>query len=146
MPTDRLLAFCGSKAERYDLDKPWVFHGWRYATNGRIAVREPTTKPDTDDGRKRPRTTYQLFHNFPTCTHAWPHHDGTVEYDVPASPRGIASLAPLIVSRYRIRGESCRLIEALGDVHYAAKSRTRDVVKFTSGALQGVVAVLSDEE
>lgn len=40
-----ITTFCAEEDGRYPLSKPWVKGGWRYATNGRIAVREPTDDP-----------------------------------------------------------------------------------------------------
>lgn len=39
--------FCADADGRFPLSKPWVKDGWRYATDGRIAVREPTDEPDS---------------------------------------------------------------------------------------------------
>ena len=39
--------FCNTKKGRYHLDEPFFQGGWKYATDGRIAVRAPADEPDT---------------------------------------------------------------------------------------------------
>lgn len=43
-----ITKFCSEEDGRYGLSKPWVKDGWKYATDGRIAVREPTDEPDSN--------------------------------------------------------------------------------------------------
>lgn len=42
-----ITKFCAVEDARYLISKPWIKDGWRYATDGRIAVREPTDEPDS---------------------------------------------------------------------------------------------------
>lgn len=74
MPID-LSVFCDpttGATTRYDLATPWVFDGWRYATEGKILVREPAPgEPSAGDIRafgsnegKRPRA-HEFFDTFP---------------------------------------------------------------------------------
>ena len=37
----------GQEAGRYQIQTPWVAHGFAWATDGRISVRVPTVEPDT---------------------------------------------------------------------------------------------------
>lgn len=48
---DPIFADCVGEAgsSRYVLDKPWTHSGWVYATNGRIAVRQPTLRVQVVD-------------------------------------------------------------------------------------------------
>ncbi len=68
METIDLKPFCDYEDGRYALTTPWVKGGWRYATDGRICVRTPTTEPDSpkynEDGLKRPDAA-GLFSRFP---------------------------------------------------------------------------------
>jgi len=50
--------FCADEDGRFPLSKPWVKDGWRYATDARITVREPTTEPNTEN---RTETIEPLF-------------------------------------------------------------------------------------
>lgn len=36
---------------RYDIDKPWVYDGYKYATDGRAMIRSACSEPDTTEGR-----------------------------------------------------------------------------------------------
>jgi hypothetical protein len=66
---------------RYDLSTPWVYDGWRYATDGRICVRELAPgEPSSPDVRavgstkgNRPRA-HDIFAGFPKkgFTGDWP--------------------------------------------------------------------------
>ncbi len=50
-----LTPFCARSDSRYVISTPWVAGGWRYAADGRIAVRVPAGgEPDTVDERKLP--------------------------------------------------------------------------------------------
>ena len=51
--------FCIDEHARWDIDKPFRLSGWHYATDGRIAVRAPTDKPDT--AANIPPTVLQMF-------------------------------------------------------------------------------------
>ena len=46
-----ITKFCADEDGRYPYSKPWIGDGWRYATDGYIIVREPTTEPDSDHDR-----------------------------------------------------------------------------------------------
>jgi len=46
--------FCAEEDSRYPLSETWVKDHWRYATDGCIAVREPTADPDSE-GKYGPR-------------------------------------------------------------------------------------------
>lgn len=55
-----LQEFCEcDEYPRYEINKPWVESGWRYATDGRVLVRVPAIdEPDSPqpiNGKKRPR-------------------------------------------------------------------------------------------
>lgn len=41
-----LTPFCDPDGTRYSINRPWILRGWEYATDGRIAVRLKTDKPD----------------------------------------------------------------------------------------------------
>lgn len=44
-----LTPFCAMRRmSRYDMSKPWNRNGWKYATDGRIAVRVPCGEPDSE--------------------------------------------------------------------------------------------------
>ncbi len=45
-----ITKFCATESARYGIDKVWIMHGWKYATDARIAVREPTDEPDSTAG------------------------------------------------------------------------------------------------
>ena len=58
MPTYRQWKkFCGVAGYKnlYDLSKPFVIDGWKYATDGRVCIREPTNAKNTTKGRTLPR-------------------------------------------------------------------------------------------
>lgn len=47
---DPIFADCVADEDgRYTLTEPWIRQGFIYATDGRIAVRQPITQPDTTD-------------------------------------------------------------------------------------------------
>ena len=48
---------------RYDLTKPFVIDGWKYATDGRVCIREPTKARNTK-GRKLPRIDETFAEKF----------------------------------------------------------------------------------
>jgi len=64
-----LALFCGTSGGRFDLDKPFIRDGWRWATDGWIVVRMPTTDADTEG--RYPKIE-SLFEGFPGCDHDWP--------------------------------------------------------------------------
>ena len=41
------LRLCSQDIYRHELQTPWHFHGYTYATDGRVAVRIPTEEPDS---------------------------------------------------------------------------------------------------
>lgn len=49
-----LSPFCGGGGTRWDIDCPWVAHGWRYATDGRICVRVPAGGEPNTVGHRVP--------------------------------------------------------------------------------------------
>lgn len=73
-PPIDLQRFRETESSRYAIQSPWVFHGWRYATDGIIVVRLPAPgEADTPDvvspglrERKFPRLCH-LFDDFPEC-------------------------------------------------------------------------------
>lgn len=72
-----LTRICDPDCKRHDLSVPWVFGGWRYASNGRIAVRvpangEPDTKPNPKHPGKFPKA-FEIFklHSFSACRSKW---------------------------------------------------------------------------
>lgn len=165
---DKLLAFCAEECTRYSIDAPWVADGWRYATNGTVIVRVPTTEPDTDDGQRRPDGGL-WFRDLPVCSEPWPEHGGEMKHPDCATCKGTGrtrcecpvcfnshwrrcsvcggELAPLIVAGKRLAGDLCLIIQALpDDVKYALTGNAEDTVAFTSGDLQGVVACLVVEK
>jgi len=50
---------CAKEDSRYAMQSPWIAGGYRYATDGRIIVREATTEPDTshETNRRSPDPT-----------------------------------------------------------------------------------------
>lgn len=83
-----IMKFCAEEDGRYPLSETWVKDGWRYASDGRIAVREATKHADSEgkygarnlaevsvkvadffSGHPRP----ELRHCLPTI----PTHDGS---------------------------------------------------------------------
>lgn len=59
-----LQPFCSVDECRMAICTPWAFNGWKYATDGRIAVRVPTTDPDdSNKPYKRPDAS-ALFKGF----------------------------------------------------------------------------------
>lgn len=67
-----LQVFCDPTANRFAIGKPWVFGGWLYATNGRIAVRVPSSEPDSAPEELSFVKGYELFGNFRDCPIDWP--------------------------------------------------------------------------
>lgn len=68
-----LSPFCGTEG-RYAIRDPWVFKGWRYATDGKIAVRTPSSEPDTkwEKGTIAP-PAQDIFSQYPGKQwQAWP--------------------------------------------------------------------------
>ena len=43
-----ITKFCAEEDGRYPISKPWIHDGWKYATDGRIIVRQWTDEPDSD--------------------------------------------------------------------------------------------------
>lgn len=59
-----LTPFCANEWEIRDwMRMPWTANGWTYATNGHLAVRVPSTEPDTEQPgtRIRPNNIAGLF-------------------------------------------------------------------------------------
>lgn len=76
-PPIDLQRFCDTEPSQYTIQSPWVFNGWRYATDGIIGVRFPAPgEADTPAGtltvelkiqeRRFPRG-YIVFEDFPQC-------------------------------------------------------------------------------
>jgi len=62
------MPFCDLNSTRYDLSIPFIYNGWKYATDGRVAVRVRTEKPNdpVSDNRKLPTAQIeQIFNSFP---------------------------------------------------------------------------------
>ncbi len=68
-----LTPFCDSNISRFDLSRPFVRDGWLYATDGRILIRIPSSRPDTND-RPLPKTVANIMLDFAECIewHPWP--------------------------------------------------------------------------
>jgi hypothetical protein len=87
-PPIDLQRFCDTEPSQYTIQSPWIFDGWRYATDGTIAVRFPVpgeaNTPDiVDPGlrqRKFPRA-YTVFENFPACVTGFPLPAASVQCD-----------------------------------------------------------------
>jgi len=59
-----LQPFCSVDDYRPGLMTPWAFNGWKYATDGRMAVRVPTDEPDdSNEPHKRPNAA-AIFQGF----------------------------------------------------------------------------------
>jgi len=58
--------FCGTASSFYLFDRPFVINGYKYATDGSIAIRVPTDEPDT-----KADTPFPPVDNLP-----WPIQDG----------------------------------------------------------------------
>lgn len=70
-----LQPFCSVDECRMGLMTPWAFNGWKYATNGRMAVRIPTDEPnDSNEPYKRPDAS-ALFKDFNV--------DGLESFEIP---------------------------------------------------------------
>ena len=72
-----ITKFCAEEDGRYYyLTTPWVVDGWRYATDGIIAVRKPTDEPDTDLTKRPTKIMEEFFRDFP-CPYGTlvPKHD-----------------------------------------------------------------------
>jgi hypothetical protein len=71
-----LKLFCRLNNQRYTLERPFVIRGWKYATNGHIAIRMPTAEADSPPaGANRPFPGVAgLFDAFPAseCDTPWP--------------------------------------------------------------------------
>lgn len=79
MTTSDLWALCvESDYSRYNIGKPFIQNGWRYATDGRIAIREPAPGESDSEG-KYPRMV-ELFKPA-KCTEPWPEPTGEVRWD-----------------------------------------------------------------
>lgn len=58
-----LTPFCNSETRRYDLAKPFVQRGYRYATDGWRIVRVPCKEPDSKGDY--PRDLAEMFSKWP---------------------------------------------------------------------------------
>jgi hypothetical protein len=137
--------FCDPDSDnesRYALGKPWVRGGYQYATNGRIAVRQPTSEPDTDDGKRRPNKTILEILKPSSCTEPWPTFrikrmdDGT---------DGIDSADTEIAGRLTA-GCYVLLVSLLGDVKYDPSGKPDDPLRFTADGIEGAVMPMKREE
>jgi len=130
-----LTVFCDPTNGRYDLSTPWVYKGWRYATDGRICVREPAPgEPDTGEFRtpststfspgKRPRAQ-EYFAKFSNrgFTKEWP------EADCGWCPR-CGQNEPTIIAGRRITRELVKRIALLGEVKFKKAGRPDEALAF----------------
>lgn len=67
-----LLEFCDRYAWRHAIGQPWAKDGYLYATDARIAIRIPTSQPDTPTGDARLPKIADVFAQWPVpATAAW---------------------------------------------------------------------------
>ncbi len=59
-----LQPFCSVDETRMAICTPFVLNGWKYATDGRIAVRIPTDEPDDSNEPYRRPNASALFEGF----------------------------------------------------------------------------------
>lgn len=87
MNTIDLTPFCSVDETRMAINTPFVFNGWKYATDGRVCVRVPTDEPDdSNEPYKRPDAS-DLFKGFDVSgleTFVIPTLDGVQEKRCPS--------------------------------------------------------------
>ena len=83
--TPEITGFCADEDGRYRISKPWVKDGWRYATDGRVAVRLPAEGEPDEPQPEGPGTRLpdasdwfgeQYEFKADLCTEPFPPHDG----------------------------------------------------------------------
>ena len=141
--------FCDTDPDcRYALTTPWVKGGYEYATNGRIAVRQPAPgQPDVDDGKKRPKNMDKnpyLFGKPASCTEPWPDPHGLYvkpisdDYPLRDPVWGIVAADTVIAGRL-IAGCYVLLISLLGKVQYDPSGGKEDPLRFAAEGIEGTV-------
>lgn len=73
--------FCATEVDsrRYVIEKPFVISGWKYATDGRVAIRVPTTEAESNwTAIPKADRLFRDTWNFGDSERAlWPQHDGS---------------------------------------------------------------------
>ena len=133
--------FCDSDSDcRYALTAPWVNGGWEYATNGRIAVRQPAPgQPDVDDGKKRPINLDRDIFPPASCTETWPEPHGFQVKGIEDEPQFGIVAADMDIAGRLIAGCYVLLISLLGKVQYDPSGKPEDPLRFSAEGLEGTV-------
>jgi hypothetical protein len=154
-----LKKFCGVGDGKWT-ESPFVCRGWKYATNGYVAIRVPTTEPDASEYWSPAAELFWAYAwPFSECNQPWPESSPT---------RGRAS-CPIcggwadtllhcdhcdaegmveqdlyqVIGEHRIGIASDRLIRTLPNVLWAKdQPQLRRAVAFTFDGGQGLVAPL----
>lgn len=138
--------FCWQEAiVRYPgTQRPFQQGGWRYATDGRIAVRLPRKRGAKPWG-KVPEASV-AFDSFAQdkCTEPWPAWDR----ELCCMGRGLWDEAvtfvpaPQKVAGRRIAGSYWLLVASLGKVYFNPEGTPEDIIQFVCGKLQGILMPL----
>lgn len=133
------FCFNDTKNARHNLAKPWVFGGWRYATDARVCVREPAPgEPDETCHRPMARIMYDVKFSKANCTQELPPFSGIIHHcrclgcevrqcerhgqcGLDIACRGLADLAGRTFD-----GEYWHKIYQLGGVRYDPTTKKKD--------------------
>ena len=139
MTVDDLWTLCvDPDAQRYDLSKPFVRDGWRYATNGSICIRiRVEGEPDSTDG-KYPKAD-ELFKGFGRCTRKWPKPTGVGEVvQCPECGEDYVAYPTEVVGIRRIAAKYADPLYECGAM-FRPKGGADELLMFQIGEIQGIV-------
>lgn len=159
-----LTVFCDPDNGRYSLEKPFVWDGFEYATDGRIAVRRPTNEPDTDLTQRRVPSrdaVSSVFDPIPTdlTFEPIPPRDldgecdcdlGTIrceccEHETPCSGCYGSGRLYSWIKYYAVKLLADKQIRSLPNVE-VAMFLERESIVFRSGDVLGITIALRDED
>lgn len=133
-----LELFCETDQDtRYAVQSPWNHRGYKYATDGRIIVRQPTTEPDASDGLMRPNVE-SIFKPF-APTEPWPEIVPLEECD---NVQKVCALAIRLheIGGRKIQGVYAAMIQTLGLVMYDPRGTPYDMIRFcATDGIEGCV-------
>ncbi len=160
-----LTGFCGMQPKsRYAIDAPWIHNGWRYASDGAIAVRVPAPgEPDTvpPEGKLLPdECLAEVFASFPACTALLSElaHtkcrtcEGTGQHTCMCATLhtcGVCGgsgkvIAESLIGERWIAARYLVMLVALPDLRISIDGDSDSGMYFVSGELQGMVLPLVD--
>ena len=136
--------FCCDDNLKYDLSNPFVIDGWKYATDGRVTVREPTTARNTK-GRQLPSAEIMAvlfsedFQRRKDFTRILSERNKDIQKFCGYWPSVVLD-GRVFDSKYLV------MIHAIGSVKYKPGSDGRHKIAFRTGDVEVLLAALNSDD